>query len=101
LVNAVAKAVANRNEADRNMNQINYVTQQIQRLFYPFTWENLRMGQDVRGRLKAERAYYQSNPLQRCIVCGKQFIRRKDKVCSRDCLEKVKASENLSENPGQ
>ena len=37
--------------------------------------------------------YYASNPLQQCIVCGRQFIRHRDKVCEVDCAERgAKAS---------
>ena len=32
--------------------------------------------------------YYASNPLQQCIVCGRQFIRHRDKVCEVDCAER-------------
>jgi hypothetical protein len=35
-----------------------------------------------RGRLKAERDYNAKNELQRCVVCGRLFVRRKDNVCS-------------------
>jgi hypothetical protein len=44
--------------------------------------------QDTRGRAKREAEYYRSNPIQSCVVCGRKFIRRKDKVCSVDCLKK-------------
>ena len=37
LVNAVAKAVANRNAPDGNTNQINSIEQSLQRLFYSLT----------------------------------------------------------------
>jgi hypothetical protein len=32
---------------------------------------------------------YRSNQLQRCQVCGRLFIKRREAVCSRECLEKV------------
>jgi hypothetical protein len=43
---------------------------------------------DIRNAKRAERAYFAQNAPQRCIVCGKWFVRRQDRVCSRDCLEK-------------
>jgi ferredoxin len=46
-----------------------------------------------RGISKSERAYYARNDLQKCVVCGRLFCRRKDNVCSRDCLAKLEASE--------
>jgi len=40
------------------------------------------MGKDERGRGKANRQFYAGNPLQQCQVCGRLFVKRKDKVCS-------------------
>jgi hypothetical protein len=53
---------------------------------------------DVRDRAKRERQYYASNDLQRCVVCGRLFCRRKDNVCSRDCLAKLQ--EGQASTPG-
>ena len=33
--------------------------------------------------------------LQRCIICGRLFIRRPEKVCSRDCLSKLTARSSV------
>jgi hypothetical protein len=46
-------------------------------------------GKDARGAQKREAEWLAANAPQRCIVCGKWFVRRADKVCSRDCLEKL------------
>jgi predicted nucleic acid-binding Zn ribbon protein len=51
---------------------------------------------DARGQRKSEREFYRVADLQRCAVCGRWFIRRKDTVCSRDCAEKAEAPENMS-----
>lgn len=48
---------------------------------------------DARGIGKAERQFYANENLQRCIVCGKQFIRRKDRVCSMSCAAKAEEDE--------
>jgi hypothetical protein len=34
------------------------------------------------------------NDLQPCVVCGRWFIRRPDRVCSMTCASKLKAEEN-------
>jgi hypothetical protein len=31
---------------------------------------------DIRKQQKAERAFYQRDELQQCIVCGRLFVRR-------------------------
>jgi hypothetical protein len=49
LVNAVAKAVADRNAADGNMNQINSITQSLQRLFYSLTRLKPQIGNHLWG----------------------------------------------------
>jgi len=48
-------------------------------------------GKDARGAKKREAEWLAANAPQRCVVCGKWFVRRADKVCSRDCLEKLEA----------
>jgi len=45
-------------------------------------------GHDARGQARRERKWLAQNAPQRCAVCGKWFVGRADKVCSRDCLEK-------------
>ena len=46
-----------------------------------------------RGRLKAERQYGSArrDDLQRCVVCQRWFIKRAERVCSRDCAAKLEA----------
>jgi hypothetical protein len=45
---------------------------------------------DARSQRRAERGLVGRDQLQRGTVCGRYFIRRRDTVCSRDCLEKAK-----------
>jgi hypothetical protein len=51
-------------------------------------------GRDARGAKRAEQAYLAQNAPQQCIVCGKWFVRRANKVCSRDCLEKLERAKD-------
>ena len=44
---------------------------------------------DIRGQAQKEAEYYRSNPLQRCQVCGRLFIKRREAVCSRECAAKL------------
>jgi hypothetical protein len=44
--------------------------------------------QDARGMKRAERDLVGRDQLQRCVVCSRWFIRRKDAICSVDCLRK-------------
>jgi hypothetical protein len=46
---------------------------------------------DVRDRAKREREFYGRSNLQQCVVCGRLFCKRKDRVCSIACDEKAKA----------
>ena len=46
-------------------------------------------GHDARGQARRERKWLAQNAPQRCAVCGKWFVRRADKVCSRECLAKL------------
>jgi len=46
-------------------------------------------GHDARGQARREREWLAQNAPQQCIVCERWFVRRTDKVCSRDCLEKL------------
>jgi hypothetical protein len=47
---------------------------------------------DIRNAKRAERAYFAREAMQRCSVCGRKFVLRAEKVCSRDCLAKLEAS---------
>jgi hypothetical protein len=53
---------------------------------------------DVRERIKRERQFDRQDGPQSCIVCGRLFCRRKDNVCSRDCLTKLQ--EGQASTPG-
>jgi hypothetical protein len=53
-------------------------------------------GRDARGQQRAERDLVGRDQLQRCAVCNRYFIRRRDTVCSRDCLEKLEAQRQHS-----
>jgi predicted nucleic acid-binding Zn ribbon protein len=33
------------------------------------------------------------NNLQACVICGRYFIRRKDRICSRECAERADKQE--------
>jgi hypothetical protein len=44
------------------------------------------MHQDARGAKRMERDLVGRDHLQTCVVCQRWFIRRKDIVCSIDCL---------------
>jgi len=56
--------------------------------------------QDARGQKRAERDLVGRDQLQRCTVCSRWFIKRKDTVCSRDCAEKAKEPANKSSGWG-
>ena len=40
---------------------------------------------------RAERGLAKREDLQRCTVCGRYFIRRRETVCSRTCAERLSA----------
>jgi len=46
------------------------------------------MGRDARNAKRAEQTYLAREATQRCQVCGRRFIIKAEKVCSRACLEK-------------
>ena len=46
-------------------------------------------GRDARNAQRREQEWLTVNAPQRCIICGKWFVRRQDKVCSVDCLRKT------------
>src|SRR5262249_7744413 len=48
-------------------------------------------GQNARGSWRREQEWLAVNAPQRCIVCGKWFIKRADKVCSIECQRKAEA----------
>ena len=50
-------------------------------------------GKDARGARQREQEWLAANAPQQCVVCGKWFVRRADKVCSRDCLEKLEQAQ--------
>ena len=54
--------------------------------------------QDARGvkRADRERRLASRDDLQRCTVCGRWFIRRKDAVCSVACMEKAAAADDAT-----
>ena len=55
---------------------------------------------DARNAKRAAEAYLAANAPQRCVVCGKWFVRRADKVCSRECLAKLeKQAKQASPEP--
>ena len=43
---------------------------------------------DIRGQSKAETQYDRQANLQQCVIYGRWFCRRKENVCSRDCVAK-------------
>jgi hypothetical protein len=45
---------------------------------------------NARGQAKREREFYGRENLQKCAVCGRLFVRRKDNVCSIACSEKAR-----------
>jgi len=44
---------------------------------------------DTRNRKRAEEAYLAREATQRCCVCGRRFVLRAERVCSRDCQAKL------------
>jgi hypothetical protein len=48
-------------------------------------------GRDARNAQRREQEWLSANAPQQCVVCGKWFVRRADKVCSRDCAAKLQA----------
>jgi predicted nucleic acid-binding Zn ribbon protein len=44
---------------------------------------------DARGQAKKEREWLAREQSQRCQVCGRKFVLRAEKVCSRDCAAKL------------
>jgi hypothetical protein len=44
--------------------------------------------QDARGQRRADRDLVGRDQLQRCVVCQRWFIKRRDNICSTDCLRK-------------
>ena len=48
---------------------------------------------DVRGISKAEAAFYRGNNVQACIVCGRYFTKRSERVCSISCAAKAEEDE--------
>jgi hypothetical protein len=51
---------------------------------------------NIRDQIRKQAEFYRSNPLQRCQICGRFFIMRREAVCSRKCaarLEEQRAKE--------
>jgi len=48
------------------------------------------MSKNARAEAQRERQFYGRQDLQRCTVCGRPFVRRKDDICSMACAEKAK-----------
>jgi hypothetical protein len=46
---------------------------------------------DVRNAQRREQQWLAKEASQRCQVCGRRFILRAEKVCSRECLAKLEA----------
>jgi hypothetical protein len=44
---------------------------------------------NIRGAQRHEREWLTREATQRCQVCGRKFILRAEKVCSRECLAKL------------
>jgi hypothetical protein len=57
----------------------------------------MRNEQNARGRARAEKQFYSRDNVQQCVVCGRWFCRRKDRVCSTDCLKKQEANQVATE----
>ena len=53
------------------------------------------MGRDARNAKRTAENYYAANPVQKCIVCGRMFIRRRDNVCSIACQQKAEATKGV------
>jgi hypothetical protein len=47
--------------------------------------------QHARQQRRAQKDYYARNGVQRCVVCGRLFVRRRDNVCSIACAQKFGA----------
>jgi len=47
------------------------------------------MGRNVRSGKRHEQKWLAREATQRCAVCGRRFVLRADKVCSRECLAKL------------
>ena len=55
---------------------------------------------NIRGAQKREREWLTREAPQRCAICGKWFVRRADKVCSREYLEKQEQAKQHGRNAG-
>jgi ribosomal protein S14 len=56
------------------------------------------MGKDTRGAQRREQDWLAREATQRCQVCGRRFVMRAEKICSRDCLAKLQ--EGQASTPG-
>ena len=48
---------------------------------------------DARGLAKAERQFFARHGLQACIICGRYFTKRAERVCSMSCAAKAEEDE--------
>ena len=46
---------------------------------------------DIRNAKPAEDKWLAQQATQRCQICGRRFIMRAEKICSRECLAKLEA----------
>ena len=51
---------------------------------------------DERNRKRAEQEWLAREATQRCIVCGRKFVMRAEKVCSVDCQRKADAQQRAT-----
>jgi len=56
-------------------------------------------GRDARRGERREQNWLADNAPRQCCVCGKWFVRRADRVCSRDCLAKLEAQGKQQPTP--
>jgi hypothetical protein len=57
-------------------------------------------GQGARRARQREEEWLAQNAPQRCVICGRLFIKRREAVCSRECLAKLeKQAKQASPEP--
>jgi len=56
-------------------------------------------GKNARGVQRREQEWLTANAPQQCIICGKWFVRRADKVCSRECLANMQEQAKKQKHP--
>jgi len=45
---------------------------------------------NIRNTKRTEEKWLSREATQRCSICGKRFAMRAEKICSRECLQKLK-----------